>query len=267
MTDNRPIGVCDSGIGGLSVFSKVERLLPGEKFVYFGDTANIPYGTKSAEELHEITKRTMNFFKAKNVKAVILACNTISAVLFDKLKEESDFTIYPVLQTSIKMLAKTEKLHSVGVLATETTVSSHAYANELKKNIPGVKVFEHGCPGSWVKTVEENLPQTPENLDLIRVHLDEVLKYSPDKIILGCTHYPYLMRFLAHFAEDGIFINPALYCAKFVEEDLRTRGMLASEKPSKTEFYTSSEPEKFRTSAEVFYPLLKTPTQINTEDY
>ncbi|MGN0193342.1 MAG: glutamate racemase, partial [Candidatus Gastranaerophilaceae bacterium] len=115
MTDNRPIGVCDSGIGGLSVFSKVERLLPGEKFVYFGDTANIPYGTKSAEELHEITKRTMNFFMAKNVKAVILACNTISAVLFDKLKGESDFTIYPVLQTSIKMLAKTEKRDSVGV--------------------------------------------------------------------------------------------------------------------------------------------------------
>ena len=234
--DNRPIGVYDSGIGGLTVFSKLVKLLPDENYLYFGDTANIPYGTKSREELLTITPKIMNFFKEQNVKAVVMACNTTSAVAYDTLKEDYDFTLYPVIQTACRVIAEMD-VKKIGTLSTEATANSHAYKNQLLKYNPNLEVFEHGCSGRWVEMVENQSQSAKENEPILREHLNAVLENNVDKIILGCTHYPYLRNILSDFVGEDIFIDPA-------------------------EFFVSSNPEKFKNSSEIFYKLEELPTLI-----
>lgn len=254
-----PVGVFDSGVGGLTVLAELKNLLPCEKFIYFGDTLNVPYGTKTPEELEFFVDKIMNFFIEKNVKAVVIACNTVSAVLYGKMLTKYNIPIYPVLQTSVKLIASSVKANSIGVLATETTVKSHAYKKEIEKLMPGTKVFEHACPGRWVEIAEENAPINDENRKIIFEHLNEILKHNPEKILSGCTHYPYLTRFFELFADKEIFLNPAVYCAKFVAKDLKNKNLLSDKDFAADEFYVSSNPEKFQKSAQLFYNLKEKP--------
>ena len=129
--NNSPIGVFDSGVGGLSVFSELNKLLQNEDFIYFGDTANLPYGNKTKEELVDITKNIFDYFKSRNVKAVVMACNTTSAVTYDILKNEYDFKIYPIVQNVSESIAA-ENHTKIGVFATKATVNSHAYKREIQ---------------------------------------------------------------------------------------------------------------------------------------
>lgn len=259
--DNRPIGVYDSGIGGLTVFSKLVKLLPNENYLYFGDTENIPYGTKSREELLKITHKIMNFFKEKNVKAVVMACNTTSAVAYDTLKEDYDFTLYPVIQTACKVIAEMD-IKKIGTLSTEATANSHAYKNQLLKYNPNLEVFEHGCSGKWVEMVENHSQKDEENQPILKKHLQAVLENDVDKIILGCTHYPYLRSILSDYAGKDIFIDPAEYFVYYIAEDLKNREKLAEKKEYEPQFFVSSNPEKFKSSSEIFYKLNKIPTLI-----
>lgn len=259
--DNRPIGVYDSGIGGLTVFSKLVKLLPNENYLYFGDTENIPYGTKSREELLIITHKIMNFFKEKNVKAVVMACNTTSAVAYDTLKEDYDFTLYPVIQTACKVIAEMG-IKKIGTLSTEATANSHAYKNQLEKYNSNIEVFEHGCSGKWVEMVENHTQNKEENAPILKKHLQAVLDNNVEKIILGCTHYPYLRSILTDFAGKDMFIDPAEYFVYYIAEDLKNRGKLAENKDYEPQFFVSSNPEKFKVSSEIFYKLENLPTLI-----
>ena len=166
MHDNRPIGVYDSGIGGLTVLKKLKQFLPYESFVYYGDTINIPYGTKTKSELLKITKNTMKFFKEKNVKAVVMACNTTSAAVYEDLKNEVDFILYPLVQNACEKIADLN-INSAGVLSTEVTANSHAYKTNLQKFKKGIEVYEHGCPSDWVKIVENNLLSDSKSKNII----------------------------------------------------------------------------------------------------
>lgn len=253
--NNNPIGVYDSGIGGLTVFSKLVKLLPNENFIYFGDTANIPYGTKSKEELLVITHKIMNIFKKFDVKAVVMACNTTSAVAYDTLKNDYDFTLYPVIQTACKVIAEMG-IKKIGTLSTEATANSHAYKNQLLKYSPNMEVIEHGCPGKWVECVENGTQNKPENLKLIKENLDILLKQDVEKIILGCTHYPYLKDILCEMAGKDIFIDPAEYFAKFIAEDIKSSDSEAETKMYEPKFYVSSNPEKFQISSKIFYNVV-----------
>lgn len=259
--DNRPIGVYDSGIGGLTVFSKLVKLLPNENYLYFGDTENIPYGTKSREELLTITHKIMNFFKEQNVKAVVMACNTTSAVAYDTLKEDYDFTLYPVIQTACKVIADMDE-KKIGTLSTEATANSHAYKKQLQKYNPALEVFEHGCSGKWVEMVENHSQNKKENEPILREHLNVVLEQNVDKIILGCTHYPYLRSLLTDFAGKDIFIDPAEYFVFYIAQDLKNNDKLANKKDYEPKFFVSSNPEKFKNSSEIFYKLEELPILI-----
>ena len=137
--DNRPIGVYDSGIGGLTVFSKLVKLLPNENYLYFGDTENIPYGTKSREELLTITLKIMNFFKEQNVKAVVMACNTTSSVIYDDIKNKYNLKLYPIVQSVAEILAK-EPIERLGVFATSATINSNVYPKEIAKYNSTVRI-------------------------------------------------------------------------------------------------------------------------------
>lgn len=256
--NNNPIGVYDSGIGGLTVFSKLVKLLPNENFIYFGDTANIPYGTKTKDELLKITHKIMNFFAEKNVKAVVMACNTTSAVAYETLKNDFDFKIYPLIQTACKIIAN-EKISKIGSLSTEATASSHAYKKYIQKYNPDINVIEHGCPSKWVECVENHTQNNVENIEIIKHHLDILLSQNVEKIILGCTHYPYLKNILINFAGKDIFIDPAEYFAKFIANDLINSNNISDRQIYEPKFFVSANPEKFQNSSKIFYNVNKLP--------
>ncbi len=262
MISNEKIAFFDSGVGGLTVLDKFKKLLPHEDCVYFGDLKNSPYGEKSKNELLEIANSVFKFLETKNVKAVIMACNTTSANTYEELKDKYNFKIYPIIQSCAKVIATTD-LKSLGVFATEATIKSGVYSKELKKYNSDLKVFEMSCP-EWVKIVENNTQNLPENIEVVKGYVTKMLKNFPDKIILGCTHYPYLMNIFSKFADVDLFIDPAIYFAEYVKSDLEKLGLLNDKQTEgKDEFYVTANPEKFMLAAKMFYELDELPTLVS----
>lgn len=257
--DNRPIGFFDSGVGGLTVLDKVEKIMPNENFIYFGDTKNMPYGEKSESQLLDFADRIFRFFEGKNVKAVVMACNTTSAVTYEKLKDNYNFKIYPIIQSVAKVLGESE-ISRIGILATPATINSHVYRKELAKYNPNMEVVERACP-EWVKIVENATENEDESIKIITSRLAEMLWYNPDKIVLGCTHYPYLLDILSKYAERDRFIDPSVYFAEYIKEDLINNSMLNENGAGMREFYVSSNPENFKVAASIFYQLKDIPKQ------
>ena len=167
--NNLPIAFFDSGVGGLTVYKEVKKLLPNENYLYFGDTLNMPYGEKTQEELIEIARKIFDFFAEKNVKAVVMACNTTSAMTYETLKNNYDFKIYPIIQSVAKVMSSLP-IKNLGVFATPATINSHAYAHEINKLNPTINVTEIACP-AWVKIVEENKINNVESIEQIKEKL------------------------------------------------------------------------------------------------
>ena len=252
MSNNCPIGVFDSGVGGLSVFSQLIKLLPNENYIYFGDTVNLPYGNKSQEELVKISAKIFDFFKSKNVKAVVMACNTTSALTYDVLKSNYDFKIYPVVQNVAEQIAK-EGHKNIGVFATQGTINSHAYKKEIAK-YSNAQVYEIACP-EWVNIVENELQEEEKSIQNIKMNLDEMLVNKPDKIILGCTHYPYLLSVLSKFEDTTKFINPAKSFAEFICADLKKSNLLCNKMLHEHKIYVTSNPKQFANASRLFYKV------------
>ena len=249
----RPIGLFDSGVGGLTVYKELKTLLSSEDYIYLGDTLNMPYGEKSENELTEIARKIFDFFAAKHVKAVVMACNTTSAICYDKLKDDYDFKIYPVIQSVSKIISNLT-VNRIGVFAAPATVNSHAYS----KYIVGKDVFEVACP-EWVKIVENNEILTQDSIQKVKSKIDEMMEFRPEKIILGCTHYPYLADIIGQFYKKENLINPAKYFAEFIKEDLSKCDLLGVNGGGYENIYVSAEPVKFMLSAEKFYEISKLP--------
>ena len=251
--NNNKVGVFDSGIGGLSVFSRLIKMLPNENYIYFGDTLHLPYGNKTKEELIEISLNIFDFFKEKGVKAVVMACNTTSATVYDVVKSKYDFEIYPIVQNVSNCIAN-KGYKRIGVFATNATVNSHAYKKELQKCNSNLEVFETACP-TWVSIVENSLQKEEKSIENIKMMMDIMLKNKVDKIILGCTHYPYLLNVLSEFAPREIFIDPAEYFAQFIANDLSNKQLLNTEQAEPPKFYVSSSPKQFENSSTLFYKV------------
>lgn len=257
--DKRPIAFFDSGVGGLTVFEKVKKLLPAENCLYFGDTKNMPYGEKTPEQLIEYADKIFKFFEEKGAKAVIMACNTTSAITYETLKNNYNFKIYPIIQSVCSTIAKIEGLKNLTVIATPATINSHAYSKEIAKYNPDISVREIAAP-NWVRIVEEHRINQPQSL----IQVQEVLEIigQTDKIVLACTHYPYLLNVLKKFMPEEKFIDPSVYFAKNIKEDLTAKGLLNNEFEYE-KFYVSSNPENFKTASELFYKLEKLPELVN----
>lgn len=258
--NKQSIGFFDSGVGGLTVFEKVKKILPTENYLYFGDLKNIPYGEKSKEELIKIAEGIFEFFENKGVKAVVMACNTTSANVYEELKDNYSFKIYPIIQSCASVIAKLP-IEKIGVFATEATIKSGVYARELKKHNPNLEVFEMSCP-AWVRIVEEKLQDMPESVDAVKSALQEMLKNNPDKIILGCTHYPYLLDVLSKFAPREMFIDPSQYFADFIKADLYSNNLLSDSETGIEQFFVSANPESFKEASSMFYPVNNLPTLV-----
>lgn len=250
--NNNKIAFFDSGTGGLTVYSKFRQILSTEDCIYFGDLKHMPYGSKTREELISYCIDIFNFFKSKNVKAVIMACNTTSASAYSYLQSRYDFKIYPIIQSCAKIIAS-RNYKSLGVLATESTINSGVYESEIKKYNPDTKIFSQSCP-KWADIAESGCQE--EEAETIKSDLDKVLIHNPEKIILGCTHYPYLMETLSKYAPKDKFIDPADYFAEYIAKDLTRLNLLNSQTGTGCEeFYVSASPENFKQTSKMFYEV------------
>jgi len=256
-----PIGFFDSGVGGLSVLAHFKNILPKENIIYFGDTIHLPYGNKSKEELISYAKNILNFMNDKGVKAVVIACNTSSAQAYNTIKNLYSFPIYPVIQTCAKSVVDLG-VNRIGVFATEATIKSGKYTEELRKCNPNIKVCEMASK-NWVGIVEKTSKNIEEDVKNIKNEIEKMLSFSPDKIILGCTHYPFLMKEFVKYAPKELFIDPAEIFVNAIKQDLEQKQLLNnSNLVVQEQFFVTSKPEEFVKNAKIFYNLQNMPTLV-----
>ena len=245
--NNKKIGIFDSGVGGLTVLKEFKNICPNESFMYVGDTKNLPYGTKSKEELFNITTKIFDFYKLENVKAVVMACNTTSAVVWEDLKNNYDFPIYPLSQTVCKYFNNLN-LNKIGIFATLATVNSGVYQKSLNAKTCAI------APIKWVNIVEDGKINTQEGQENIKKYALQMKEFNPEKIILGCTHYPYLISELKKYFDENSLINPARIFAQAVKEDLYKKKLLVDKsKNNDDEFFVTGSIEQFVNNAQQFY--------------
>lgn len=250
--NNLPIGFFDSGVGGLSVFTKFKKILPSENTIYFGDLKNLPYGNKTQTQLISFARDILDFFQSKSVKAVVIACNTSSAQAYDYIKTDYDFKIYPIIQSCAKVIAQ-KNYSKIGVFATQSTVNAKKYTKELKKYSADIKVQEIACP-NWVNIIENSQIETEFAYNDIKKQMQLMMDFNPDKIILGCTHYPFLINKLKNFCYIEKFIDPSEIFVEYIKEDLQKQDLLNVENVSPSEkFFVSAKPNDFIKNAKLFY--------------
>src|SRR3989338_7369713 len=189
----RPIGIFDSGIGGLTVLREVRRQIPQEDIVYFGDTARVPYGTKSKETITRFSVNNVQFLEGFRVKMVIVACNTASSLSLGALQDKFSIPIIGVIEPGAREALKRTKNGRIGVIGTKSTIGSNAYETCLKRLDPSVKVFSGACP-LFVPFVEEGWTDGEVVTKVAHTYLDALRAFRIDTLILGCTHYPLLKR-------------------------------------------------------------------------
>ena len=246
------IAIFDSGIGGLSVLAKAIELMPQKNYIYYADTRNVPYGTKSPQEIFNYTKNILEFFISKEIKTAVFACNTTSAVAYDELKNyfQDKIKIYPLIQSVAKSATENLKDNdTIAILATKATINSKKYNEEIKKYNPNLNVVGIDCTG-FVEIVENRLYNDPNSIDLIKSKLKIAQENNAKRIVLGCTHYPYLESIFKTIL-DVEYFNPAKTIAQIVKND--TKDNLSNE--SVFEFYVSKNPNDFIKSAKMFFDI------------
>jgi glutamate racemase len=246
MNDNRPVGVFDSGLGGLTVLKEICKLLPNENLIYLGDTARVPYGSKSRETIIRYAKNNIKFLSSHNVKMVVVACNTASAYALPELLE-NECPVIGVVEGGVEAALKYGRCKwlRVGVIGTEATINSMAYTNELYKVRPGCKVITKACP-LFVPLVEEGWVDK----DITKMVAEEYLasfRGEVDCLILGCTHYPMLKGIISKTVGKQVrLIDSAKQTANLVKMFLLKHGLIKSQDSSKGEikFFVTDSPKR-----------------------
>lgn len=267
MRDN-PIGVFDSGVGGLTVAKEIMNQLPNENIVYFGDTARVPYGSKSKETIITFSRQITDFLRTKNVKAIVVACNTASALAVEVLKQENDIPIIGVVEPGAKTASTTTVNQKIGVIGTEATVNSGIYSQYLRKNNPDVQVYSKACP-LFVPLVEENWLYDSVTIEIAERYLSELIGYGIDTLVLGCTHYPLLRHTLQKVVGDKVcLVNPAYETAITLKRVLEEKQLNRLSKENDHKFYVSDGAEKFKAFANTILPCDVMETDdVNIEQY
>ncbi len=255
MKNNAPIGVFDSGVGGLTVVKEIMRALPNESIVYYGDTARVPYGSKSAETITAYSRQIAKFLMTQEVKAIVVACNTVSALSLETIKEEFAVPFIGVVKPGAKMAAQATKNNKIGIIATEGTISSGIYEKFLKTTNPEVEVFGKACP-LFVPLAEEGWLEDTVTKQVAERYLAELKEKQVDALVLGCTHYPLLRSVIGDvMGENVTLVNPAYETAKELCYVLEDSGLLREEGSQPVhKFYVSDGAEKFRRFANSILP-------------
>ena len=272
MDTNAPIGVFDSGVGGLTVAREIMRQIPNERIVYFGDTARVPYGSKSKDIITKYSRQIIRFLLTENVKAIVIACNTASAFALDTMQKEFDIPIIGVLKPGAKVAAKTTVNGRIGLIGTEGTIHSGMYAQFIKSIKPDVEVIGKPCP-LFVPLVEEGMLHDTITDQVAERYLSTLKDKNIDTLIMGCTHYPLLRSTIRRVMGESVnLVNPAYETAielKKLLENKNLANVCEVDSPSSMyRFYVSDAAEKFKAFANSILPFDITMTkQINIEQY
>ena len=268
-----PVGVFESGIGGLTVAREIMRNLPNEEIVYFGDTARVPYGSTSKETVTRSSRQIVRFLQSKEVKAIVIACNTASAYALETIKKELDIPIIGVVEPGARVACETTVNDRIGVIGTEATVHSGIYTSFIRRQKPDVQVVSKACP-LFVPLVEEGWLKDPITMEVARRYLEELLQYDIDTLILGCTHYPLLRSTVQKIVGEKVnLVNPAYETARDLKKLLEREGLSNPDHetdPSEMDhrFYVSDAAEKFNKFANSILPYdIDTTQEIPIEEY
>lgn len=250
---DKPIGIFDSGLGGLTVVRQLRRLLPRERLIYLGDTARVPYGNKSQETIQRFSREDTQFLLRKQVKLVVVACNTSTALAFDHLRTKFDCPFVGVVRPGAEAAVQTTRNGRIGVIATSATVQSGAYEKQIRKLSGKCRVFSNACP-LLVPLVEEGWGNTRLTREIIRHYLQPILTRGVDTLILGCTHYPLLKPAIRQVVGKRVrLVDSAENCAIAVRQRLRDTGEETTRSGAGTlELFVSDRPHSFSRSARIF---------------
>jgi glutamate racemase len=249
-----PIGIFDSGIGGLTVVRQIRQVLPQEDLVYLGDTARVPYGTKSPSTVIRFSCEDTQFLLQQNVKAVVAACNTASAWALPTLEKKFKVPVFGVIIPGVRAALNHTKTGRIGIIGTSATIRSKAYSNGLLARNDSLKIFARACP-LLVPLVEEGWTNHAVTKAVLREYLAPLQRHRIDTLILGCTHYPLLARTIRHVVGKGpVLINSAEACARYVQERLESMGLLAAgrKRAGRLQPFVTDETDRFAELAERF---------------
>lgn len=266
--DKRPIGVFDSGVGGLTVAKQIIKLLPNEDLIYFGDTARVPYGSKSKETVTKFSEQIIRFLKTKDVKVVVIACNTVSSNCYEDLTAAfPDLPIIEVVTPGVESCLATTKNKRVGLIGTQGTVTSGAYERRLKNADKDMKVFKKACP-LFVPLAEEGWVNNEVAKLTAEAYLKELVDNGIDSIILGCTHYPILKECIGETVGDSVtIVDPAKATAVKLNEYLKEHNMKSDETKGNHTFYVSDNNSQFDNLCKRVLKETCSAEQIDIEKY
>ena len=266
---NAPIGVFDSGVGGLTVVREIMRHLPNENLVYFGDTARVPYGSKSKDTIIRFSRQIIRFLKTKDVKAIVIACNTASSLALEIVRQEIDIPIIGVVVPGARAAVRETRNKRIGVLGTEATIKSEMYTRLMQQEDADVSVVGKACP-LFVPLIEEGFAKHHITREVIDIYLQDVKESGIDTLILGCTHYPLLRDSIAEYmGEDIHIVNPAYETAIDLQRILQSNALdNRGDGDVHYEFYSSDAPVKFKNFANAILPCnINWIEHINIEEY
>lgn len=240
------IGVFDSGIGGLTVLKEIRKVLPNEKIYYLGDTARVPYGEKTKELIVRYSKEIVEFLLEKEVSAIVVACNTATALALKELKETFKIPIIGVIEAGARTAINTTKSNKIGVIGTKATIKSGKYEEEIKLFNTKAEVFQKACP-LFVPAVEEGILSGKLVNQIIKTYLDD-FEGKVDTLILGCTHYPLLKEVIGKIYPDIKIVDPARETALDLKKILQKNEFLKNDakKNEEVKYYVTDGQEKFK---------------------
>ncbi|MEI7542911.1 MAG: glutamate racemase [bacterium] len=250
--NNKGIGIFDSGLGGLTVVKEIMNLLPNEQIFYLGDTARMPYGTKTKETIIRFSKENTAFLLKKNVKIIVVACNTASALALKEIKKTFDIDIIGVIEAGARAAVEMTKNKRIGIIGTKATIMSGAYIAGIKKYDSKCNVFGQSAP-LLVPLVEEGWLTNKETESILRNYLEGFKMKKIDTLVLGCTHYPLLKPLIKKIMPQVTIIDSAMEMAKTVRAILEARDMTAQRNNrSKSEFFVTDTPDTFNKVGKMF---------------
>lgn len=257
-----PIGVFDSGVGGLTVARALMQRLPNESILYFGDTARVPYGIKSEETIAHFALQIAQFLLDKQVKLLIIACNTMAAVAARAIADLAPVPVLDVIEAGAQAAAAATRNKSVGVIGTLATVTSGAYDRAIHGHDPAIRIVSQACP-LFVPLVEEGWLDHPVTRLTAQEYLAPVLAQSVDTLVLGCTHYPLLKPLLQQVAGAGVrLVDSAETVAAQTEALLRERGLARTDGTAQHEFFVTDVPQRFQQIGERFLGRALAPVHV-----
>lgn len=253
VNSDAPIGIFDSGVGGLTVVRAIERRLPNESLIYLGDTARVPYGTRSVATVERYALEDLAFIQSKNVKAIVIACNTISALAANLLREQSPVPVIGVIRAGARRAIEMTRSGYVGVIATKGTIASGAYERAMRSMRSDIETISRACP-LFVPLAEEGWAGHPATKMIAEEYLAEIRASRVDTLVLGCTHYPLLRPIIEQVMGDHIcYVDSGEAVADVVAEMMSEQGLLrTANEPRTEEFYVTDSDSSFRRVAESF---------------